>query len=112
VGVQVKSGNSPEGRPTLDQLRGVMTKRLALLSIRGPGDGTEAEKYASAHDLGRSCAQRLLDHGVPEKIATSVMRHADAATTRRYHAPGDVQADSLRLRTLLARSMYPGTMRR
>ena len=53
-------------------------------------DGNRA-KYATAHDLRRSVAERLYDAGVPERIITQVMRHASATTTQRYYAPVNVQ---------------------
>jgi hypothetical protein len=49
-------------------------------------------KFASAHDLRRSCAERLLESGLPPIIIQQVMRHASWETTKRYYAPGDVQA--------------------
>jgi integrase len=58
-------------------------------------------KYASSHDLRRSCADRLLGAGVPPMTIATVMRHASWQTTRRYYAPGDVQADAAVLRDCL-----------
>ena len=59
-------------------------------------------KYASAHDLRRSCAERLLDAGVPPMTIARVLRHASWETTRRHYAPGDVQKDAGILRELLS----------
>jgi integrase len=56
-----------------------------------PGQGGRPPKYASAHDLRRSLAERLYDAGVPEREVSRVMRHADPQTTRRHYAPGTVQ---------------------
>lgn len=63
-----------------------------------------ATKYASAHDLRRSCAQRLLDAGVPEREVQAVMRHASFETTRRHYAPGNVQKSAAVLHERLAES--------
>jgi integrase len=63
--------------------------------------GTGA-KFASAHDLRRSCAERLREAGVPWEHVQAVMRHADMETTRRYYAPGNVQKSAAVLRELLA----------
>ena len=56
-----------------------------------PAKGEVPAKFASAHDLRRSLAERLYDAGVPEREVSRVMRHADAQTTRRHYAPGNVQ---------------------
>ena len=58
-------------------------------------------KYASAHDLRRSCAERLLDAGVPAAHVQRVMRHASFETTRRHYAPGNVQKSAQVLREYL-----------
>jgi integrase len=55
------------------------------------GKGSKPPKYASAHDLRRSCADRLIDQGVPEREVQRVLRHASGETTRRHYAPGTVQ---------------------
>jgi len=70
-----------------------------------PADPTRDKpaKYASAHDLRRSCAERLLDAGVPPQVVQMVLRHASFATTRKYYATGDVQKAAGTLR------MYLGT---
>jgi integrase len=56
-----------------------------------PAVGKGKPKYASAHDLRRSCAERLVSAGVPEREVSRVLRHADVQTTRRHYAPGTVQ---------------------
>jgi len=42
-------------------------------------------KYASAHDLRRGCALRLIDAGVSAETLMVVMRHADFATTQKFY---------------------------
>jgi integrase len=68
-----------------------------------PGDEhtSRPKKFVSAHDLRRSCAERLLAAGVPPMTIARVMRHASWETTRRHYAPGDVQRDAGILRQLL-----------
>jgi integrase len=56
-----------------------------------PEQGDRPAKYASAHDLRRSCADRLVAAGVPEREVAAIMRHASVETTRRHYAPGNVQ---------------------
>lgn len=59
-------------------------------------------KYASAHDLRRSCGNRLRNAGVPPLVISRVMRHASWETTRKHYAPGDVQKDAELLMASLA----------
>lgn len=42
-------------------------------------------KYASAHDLRRSCASRLMNSGVSAETLKVVMRHSDFATTEKHY---------------------------
>ena len=58
-------------------------------------------KYASAHDLRRSCGERLREAGVPPLVICRVMRHSSWETTRKHYAPGDVQQDAEVLRATL-----------
>lgn len=58
-------------------------------------------KYATAHDLRRSCGERLRDAGVPPLVICRVMRHSSWETTRKHYAPGNIQRDAEVLRDLL-----------
>ena len=58
-------------------------------------------KYATAHDLRRSCGERLRDAGVPPLVICRVMRHSSWDTTRKHYAPGEIQRDAEVLRDLL-----------
>lgn len=51
-------------------------------------------KYATAHDLRRSCGERLREAGVPPLVICRVMRHSSWETTRKHYAPGDIQKDA------------------
>jgi integrase len=65
-------------------------------------------KYASAHDIRRGFAQRLVDAGVSVELLQLLMRHADFATTRRHYAGARaVQSASLDLRQRLAAATSP-----
>ncbi len=59
------------------------------------------EKHATAHDLRRSCGERLRDAGVPPLVICRVMRHSSWETTRKHYAPGDIQRDADVLRATL-----------
>lgn len=60
-------------------------------------------KYASAHDLRRSCGERLREAGVPPLIICRLLRHSSWETTQRHYAPGNIQNEAAELRRLLVR---------
>jgi integrase len=61
------------------------------------------EKFASAHDLRRGCARRLINSGVSAETLKVVMRHKDFATTEKhYGAFRSAQAAADEVRTKLA----------
>src|SRR5690242_5564287 len=59
--------------------------------VVNPESNDNSAKFASAHDLRRSCADRMAAAGVPERDITAFMRHASELTTRRHYTPGNVQ---------------------
>ena len=59
------------------------------------------EKYASAHDLRRSCGERLRNAQVPPLLICRVMRHSSWETTSRHYAPGNIQQEAAALRKIL-----------
>jgi integrase len=75
-----------------------------------PAVGFGVAKYASAHDLRRSCAERLVAAGVPEREVARVLRHADVSTTRKHYAPGTVQDSAAILRKRLGVPGYKHAM--
>lgn len=59
-------------------------------------------KFASAHDLRRSCGERLRNAGVPPPLLIArVMRHSSWETTRKHNAPGNVQMHTEALNKIL-----------
>lgn len=64
--------------------------KAAGVAVR-PAVGDDEAKWASAHDLRRSCAARLVAAGIPEREVARVLRHASIETTRKHYAPGTVQ---------------------
>ena len=66
-----------------------------------PAKADKKAKFASAHDMRRSCADRLVADGVAERDVTAIMRHADPNTTRRHYAPGSVQRSAANIRSRL-----------
>ena len=65
------------------------------------------EKYATAHDLRRSCGERLRNAGVPPLVICRVMRHSSWETTQKHYAPGDIQVDAEVLRKTLGAGEPP-----
>ncbi|QEG21025.1 Phage integrase family protein [Mariniblastus fucicola] len=58
-------------------------------------------KYASAHDIRRGCAQRLINQGVSAETLKLILRHSDFATTEKFYgAVKSVQSASLEIRNL------------
>jgi hypothetical protein len=58
----------------------------ANVVVRQPDNETgRRRKYASAHDLRRSCAERLINAGVSAETLMVIMRHKDFATTRKFY---------------------------
>lgn len=54
--------------------------------VRQPDEETgQRIKYASAHDLRRSLAERLINSGVSAETLMVVMRHKDFATTKKFY---------------------------
>ncbi len=76
----------------------VVTKENESTGIRA--------KYASAHDLRRGCAARLMNSGVSAETLKVIMRHADFATTEKHYgairsaqAAGDELQEKLKSKT-------------
>lgn len=57
----------------------------AKIVVRRPNKEGGRVKYASAHDLRRSCAERLINLGVSAETLMVIMRHKDFATTRKFY---------------------------
>ena len=89
--IQLSTLKSPEDvESRLDTAERILKPRR-LSDVVRPATDTQPAKYASAHDLRRSLAERMYDAGVPEREVSRVMRHASSETTRRHYAPGNVQ---------------------
>jgi integrase len=60
--------------------------KQAGIIVQQPDEETGKRiKYASAHDLRRGCAQRLINAGVSAETLKLVMRHQDFSTTERFY---------------------------
>ena len=59
------------------------------------------KKYASAHDLRCTFAQRLIDSDLQPRLVRTLMRHADIRTTERYYLKKNTQRDAGKIRDAL-----------
>lgn len=76
------------GRLTRERVSRVIAQigEEAKIIVRKPDKETGRRiKYASAHDLRRSCAERLINLGVSAETLMVIMRHKDFATTRKFY---------------------------
>src|SRR4051812_17823994 len=60
-------------------------------------------QFATAHDLRRSCGERLREAGVPPLVICRVMRHSSWETTSKHYAPGNIRSDAEVLRAMLSK---------
>ena len=59
---------------------------MAAVVVQREGDRAgKRTKFASAHDLRRGCAQRLINSGVSAETLKVVMRHREFATTEKHY---------------------------
>ena len=92
-------------RPDADLVRKVISQigKAAKIVVEQADEKTgRVEKFASAHDLRRSCGEQLREAGVPPLVISRVMRHSSWETTQRHYAPGNVQSDAEVLSQILA----------
>lgn len=65
----------------------------ANIVVQQPDEETGRRiKYASAHDIRRGCAARLINLGVSAETLKLVMRHRNFATTERFYATRSAQS--------------------
>lgn len=106
MSLQTKLGRTVRHqRPDAEWVGKVITrigKAAGVVVVAAAGDGEP--KFASAHDLRRSCAERLVSAGIPEREVARVLRHASIETTRKHYAPGNVQESARIIRGRLCPS--------
>ena len=91
-------------RPDADWVGKVISrigKKAGVVVEEGDEEAEKPPKYASAHDLRRSCAENLHNANVPPMLICRVMRHSSWETTRKHYVAGDVQQAAKTLRALL-----------
>ena len=60
-------------------------EKAGIVVRRVTKNGKICTKYASAHDLRRGCAQRLINAGISAETLKVIMRHRQFSTTERYY---------------------------
>lgn len=107
--LQEKAGREASGERLQTELVGKVIGRIGEKAgvVDQPPKVDKPAKFASAHDLRRSCAERLVADGVAERDVMAVMRHADANTTRRHYAPATVQRSAANIRSQLRKAGRP-----
>lgn len=96
MGVSTWTQCGEEYRPTKEWVGRIISrigKKAKIVVRREDSSQGKRIKYASAHDIRRGCAQRLINAGVSAETLKLVMRHKDFATTERYYG-GTRQAQS------------------
>ena len=81
-------------RPNADWVGKVISrigKKAGIVVEEGDEETDKAVKYASAHDLRRSCAEILHNANIPPLLICRIMRHSSWETTRKHYVSGDVQ---------------------
>lgn len=76
------------GRLTAERVSRVIAvigKRANVIVRQEDKERGRRIKFASAHDLRRSCAERLINAGVSAETLMVIMRHKDFATTRKFY---------------------------
>ena len=64
---------------------GEIGKHAGIVVRRVTENGKTRTKFASAHDLRRGCAQRLINAGISAETLKVIMRHREFSTTERYY---------------------------
>lgn len=98
-------GTKLSTRPTVEWVGKIISKigKAAEITVAEADKSKgKSQKYVSAHDLRRSCGNRLRNLGVPPLIISRIMRHSSWETTQKHYAPGSTQADAQTIRDFLS----------
>lgn len=105
VSLQTKIGRNVRlKRPDAEWVGKVISRigvSAGVIVARGKLSEGESRKFASAHDLRRSCANRLMSCGVELTVIARILRHSSLETTSKFYLSGCIQNDAKLLRTLL-----------
>ena len=82
------TGQRKSDRMTVERVGRVISKigKAANILVRQADPRTRAEeKYASAHDIRRGFAQRMINLGISAETLKLLMRHANFSTTQNFY---------------------------
>jgi len=68
----------------VSRIVGMIGKQAGIVVQQADEEAGRRLKYASAHDLRRGCAQRLINAGISAETLKLVLRHKDFSTTERF----------------------------
>jgi integrase len=107
ISLRTKRGSEPKpGRPKAEWVGNVIGrigKESGVVVVPANTRTGAPAKYISAHDLRRTCGQRLQDAGVPVEIISKVLRHGSSVTTRKHYIQGNVQNDAKMLKEIMGK---------
>lgn len=108
ISLRTKRGSEPKpGRPKAEWVGNVIGrigKKSGIVVVPANTRTGAPAKYVSAHDLRRTCGQRLQDAGVPIAIISNVLRHGSSATTKKHYIQGNVQNDAKMLKEIMGKT--------
>jgi integrase len=95
--------NARQQRPTPDTACRTISEfgRRAAVVVKA---SASSPQYATAHDLRRTCAQRLLSAGVSPLTVQRIMRHSSLAVTLAHYSQAVIEDDARELESKLGRT--------
>lgn len=103
ISINGKYNRAPKtDRPSAEWVGKIVSRigeKAGVVTI--PARAGEPAKCATAHDLRRSCAQRMEDAGVSPILIARLMRHKSYQTTQRHYTKGSTQKQAEAVRALL-----------
>ena len=70
---------------TVSRIISLIGRQAGIVVQEADKESVRRLKYASAHDLRRGCAQRLINAGVSAETLKVLLRHKDFNTTEKFY---------------------------
>ena len=83
---QVQRSTGRLTKERVSRIISMMGKKANIVVRQSDKENGRRVKYASAHDLRRGCAARLINAGVSAESLQVIMRHKDFATTQKFYS--------------------------
>jgi len=81
----VLSGYQRLTKERVGRVIALIGKAANIVVQEADDDSRKRLKFASAHDIRRGCAQRLINQGVSAETLKLILRHSDFATTEKFY---------------------------